>query len=242
VIDDTLSKRSHNHPFKVDLPSISSKAMIKSVKECNPLEVSFIISLGPSSLGIAKVREILATKFPGREFDSALLHRLLKKGFDLHFGTDPDCVSKFMEMGYDIRNQGGVFDVKLAADCRITEVFVQKSTMRPYASRFGDFVIHDGTYNVDRYGFIALVLTLVDSLGKSVMVGYSLASSEHSEHIKEALHKFGLDQPGNVYMTDQAPAFIMAAEQISKNHLLFTNHYTSSVFSARSGRRIFTIG
>jgi hypothetical protein len=86
--------------------------------------------------------------------------------------------------------------------------------MKSYCDVFGDFVIHDGTHNVDRYGFVALVITLVDSLGKSVIAGYSLSVSEHSDHIEEALRYFGLNRAEGVYMTDQGSGFTLAAENI----------------------------
>lgn len=45
---------------------------------------------------MTKVRDILRLKYPDREFDPELLNRLLKKGYDEHFGSDSDCMAKFM--------------------------------------------------------------------------------------------------------------------------------------------------
>lgn len=62
-----------------------------------------------------------------------------------------------------------------------------------------------------------MIVTLVDCLGKSVMAGYSLYRSEHSDHIDIALEKLGVsaDNDAGVYMTDQGTGFGNAAEKQS---------------------------
>ena len=69
--------------------------------------------------GMTKVRDILRLKYPDREFDPELLNRLLKKGYDEHFGSDSDCMAKFMNLGNSIRQQGGVFKFQASDDTRI---------------------------------------------------------------------------------------------------------------------------
>ena len=235
VINETLSNRVHNHQFKSEAAGSTKVISIEAEKECTDEQVSYIMSLGPAKLGVSKVREILSMMYKGRNFGSDLLYRLLQKGYLAHWGKDPHCISKFMERGYIIRNDGGIFVTEMASDCRISEVFVQPASMKPYVKVFGDFAIHDGTFNVDKYGFVAMVVTLVDSLGKSTMAGYSLAPSEHSDHILKALQLFGMDMPDSVYMTDQGSGFVLAAQQLHKIHLLCAKHYTSAILAARSG-------
>ena len=46
-----------------------------------------------------------------------------------------------------------------------------------------DFVLIDGTHKTNIYDLSLIVTTVVDSLGKSVPIGFLLAPSEHSESI-----------------------------------------------------------
>ena len=132
------------------------------------------MNLGPANLGVTKARDIMRIKYPDCDYDGPLLQRILAKGHKMHFGTDPDSMAQFIELGNQIRDSGGVFKFNLAVDCRICDVFVMKPSMKAYANLYGDFVINDGTHNVDKYGLVAMFNTLVDSLGLSVMQSYSL--------------------------------------------------------------------
>jgi hypothetical protein len=122
-IDPSLTQKKHNHVLKADLPRTGSSINICSIKECTSEEITFIMSLGAARLGVPAVKNIISKRFSGRVFDSALLHRILQKGFEAHYGTDPDCISKFMEEGYALRQQDGIFIVKMLSDARISEVF-----------------------------------------------------------------------------------------------------------------------
>ena len=136
-------------------------------------EVHTVLEFGPAMLGVTKARDIMRLKYQDRDYDGKLLTRLLKKGYAQHFGSEPDAMFKFMYLGNSIRQSGGIFEFKIGIDCRITDVFVMKSSMTAYAELFGDFVINDGTHNVDIYGLILTMNTLVDSLGKLIMSSYS---------------------------------------------------------------------
>ena len=146
-----------------------------------------------------------------------------------------------MKMGNDIITEGAFSRLNFVQIVVNPKAFVQKACMKSYSEVFGDFIIHDGTHHVDRYGFVALVFTLIDSLGKSVMAAYSLAHSEHSDHILEALGKFRLDKGSGVSMTDQGSAFFLVANRISKTHLFCAKHYTSTLLSARVGENCVAI-
>jgi hypothetical protein len=43
----------------------------------------------------------------------------------MHFGTDPDCMTKFMEAGYAIRGDGGVFRFSMDMSQRISTIYIQ---------------------------------------------------------------------------------------------------------------------
>src|SRR5689334_19079788 len=100
-------------------------------------------------------------KHPQHDYCGRLLARLLKKGYDDHIGADPHAMSKFMELGNKIRKSGGVFEFEFGPDGRITNMLIMKASMQAYATLFGDFIINDGTHNVDMYGLILMMNTLV---------------------------------------------------------------------------------
>ena len=50
-------------------------------------------------------------------------------------------------------------------------------------SIFSDFVLIDGAHKTNIYDLLLVVTTVVDSLGKSVPLGFLLAPSEHSDSI-----------------------------------------------------------
>ena len=58
-----------------------------------------------------QIRENMEGTFPGRTYSSKLLHRILKKAKTALFRTGPDCMTKFMEYGFQIREEGGIFDL-----------------------------------------------------------------------------------------------------------------------------------
>lgn len=110
-----------------------------------------------------------------------------------------------------------------------------KPSMKAYAEIFGDFIINDGTHNVDKYGLVAMYNTLVDSLGKSVISCYSQYRSEHSAHISSALKHFGLDRKGATFMTDDGSAYHLVSSLLGMNHVLCTKHYHNLIFPAQVG-------
>lgn len=225
----------HSHPVDRHTVRASARQLISYEKEMTAEEIRFITELGPANLGVTKTRDLMRLKYPGRDFEGPLLHRLLSKGARLHFGSDPDSMIGLMDLGDQIRQTGGVFKVEIGFDSRLTNVFVMKKSMKAYAKVYGDFVITDGTHNMDKYGLIAIFNTLVDGLGLSVMQSYSQFRSEHSDHLIKALSLFSLDLEKGTLMTDDGPAYHIVATHFEKVHLLCTKHYHNKVFGAKSG-------
>ena len=225
----------HSHLLNRHTVRASVRRFISYEKELTTDEVKFVMELGPANLGVTKARDIMRLKFPMRHYDGPLLNRLLKKGARMHFGNDPDSIVGLMDIGYHIRETGGVFKIEIGYDSRITNIFVMKQLMMAYAKAYGDFIISDGTHNVGKYGLISIFNTLVDGLGLSVMHSYSQFRSEHSEHLIKALPLFSLDLKEGTLMTDDGPAFHIVATHFDKVHLLCTKHYHTKVFAAKSG-------
>jgi hypothetical protein len=192
------------------------------------------MELGALSLGMQKSREAMRIRFPERDFDERLLSRILKKGFEMRFGSDPDAISRLMGLGNQYRKDGGIFEFRIGFDMRL-EVVVAKKAMLPYIQEFGDFLINDGTHGCDVYGMILMVNTLLDSLGKSVMAGYSHFRSEQADHIISSLNILGLNSAGTM-MTDEGLEYPLVAEKLQKRHILCVQHYQQQIFSACKGQ------
>lgn len=227
--------RTHNHLIDLHLVRASDRRLISYEGEMSTEEAIYAKQFGPANLGISKVREIMMLKYPDRNYDGKLLGRLLKSGHQSHFGSDPDCISKFMKKGQQTAKAGGVFDFEMGADMRLNSVFVMLPQMKAYGKRFGDFLQHDGTHCANIYGLIVLFVTLVDSLGKSVIHSYSCSRSESEHHIKKSIKFFHLDKSGSTYMTDGGSCFELVCQYFNFNHLLCVHHFQADIFSCRSG-------
>jgi len=72
---------------------------------------------------------------PGRTYSTGLVTRNIRRAKNEHFGTDPDSLSKFMDLGYGIRNGGGVFKFVTDDNLQIVTVFLQVGVVYQYHSR-----------------------------------------------------------------------------------------------------------
>ena len=52
--------------------------------------------------------------------------------------------------------------------------------LKKYIEMYGDFFILDGTYNITEYGFILIIFSVIDCLGRTIIGPQILAHSEHS--------------------------------------------------------------
>lgn len=95
-----------------------------------------------------------------------------EKGFTEHFGPDGDCMQKFMDLGETIRKFGGTFKIQASEDTRISDIFIMKPSLKTKVKQYRDFVINDGTHNVEKWGLIAMFNIWVDCLGKSIINCY----------------------------------------------------------------------
>jgi hypothetical protein len=72
-------------------------------------------------------------------------------------------------------------------------------------------------------------------LGKSVIAGKSLVSYKRHEFLETASRFFSLDDPASVVMTDQAPGFSLAVDNLQQTHLLCEKHFSSDMLHATTG-------
>jgi hypothetical protein len=234
-IDQSLSCGLHNHALKADEIRISNRILLQRQSHLNAEEIQYAHELGMASLGSVKAREMMRDKFPGRDYDGPLLLRLLQTGHSKKYGDDPDAMNKLLQLGQEYRKDGGVFEFRVGDDFRMTDVVVATASMRGYIRAFNDCVVIDGTHGCNTYGMTCIVNTLIDSLGLSVIGGYSHARSEESSHIISALQALGLDSKRATLLSDEANAFAVVAEKLEMPHVLCCYHYAAQVLPARRG-------
>jgi hypothetical protein len=73
----------------------------------------------------SQVREILEGSNPGRTYSTGLLSRVIRRGKEMHFGKDPDCMTNFMEAGYAIRASGGAFRYAMDMTLQLSTISIQ---------------------------------------------------------------------------------------------------------------------
>jgi hypothetical protein len=74
-----------------------------------------------------QIREILEGSHPGRTYSTKLLSRTIGKGKETHFGADPHCMTQFLESGFTIRINGGVFQFHMNQLQQLVTVLIQVS-------------------------------------------------------------------------------------------------------------------
>ena|SRR5690349_2523671 len=93
----------------------------------------FIFLADSSSLTqFFQIREILEGSNPGRTYTTSLLSRQIRSGKELHFGTDPHCMTKFMEAGFAVRNNGGTFIYSMDMSQRLSMISLQVRQFRRF--------------------------------------------------------------------------------------------------------------
>ena len=80
-----------------------------------------------------------------------------------------------------------------------------------------------------------MINTLIDSLGLSVIGGFSHARSEESEHIIKALQLLDIDCRHATLMTDEGSAYPAVAKRLEMKHVLCSHHYSAQILPARAG-------
>ena len=98
---------------------------------------------------------------------------------------------------------------------------------RTFVPGLSDFVLIDGTHKTNIYDLSLIVTTVVDSLGKSVPLGFLLAPSAHSESITRHMNLLKLTgnnciDPSYInsrsIMTDGGSALVKVASDMTGYH------------------------
>jgi hypothetical protein len=130
LVEVATSNFSHSHAVNRDAIRTSDRRMISFEKQLDDAERNFVIAFGPAMLGVTKARDLVRLKHPQRDYCGKLLARVLQNPNDDHFGVDPHAMAKFMELGNQIRQLGGVFEFELGPEGRITNMLIMKASMK----------------------------------------------------------------------------------------------------------------
>ena len=119
-----LSCHQHTHPLKRDEQRLSARTFLDQQKHLTTEEIQYAMELGATKHSLPKAREAMRHKFPSRDYDSRLLARLLQRGLQSEYGSDPDCIQKLLALGNNYRGDGGVFEIKVGHDLTVSDVAI----------------------------------------------------------------------------------------------------------------------
>lgn len=199
-------------------------------------EHNVIAMMAPLSFngGVGTIRDLLMYQFPHWDYSSRLLHRVIRIERERAFGKDPHQINRLYDQMQDVKASGGTYSMMMDDSGRLSRLFCIENSRTPYMQAYGDFAILDGTHCISMYRLVCLIVTLVDSLGKSVMCGFGLVPSENADDVDAFLEEICL--PTDVcVMTDGAFAFELVCEKRRLLQLHCTHHEKITMFKSVGG-------
>ena len=126
---------------------------------------------------------------------------------------------KLMELGSIHKSKEGIFEMSSDNGGRLETLHWSNLLSKIFVPVLSAFVIIDGTHKTNIYDLSLIVTTVVDSLGKSVPIGFLLAPSEHSESITTHMNLLKLTgnnciEPSRSVMTDEGSALVKVASDM----------------------------
>eukprot|EP00978_Attheya_sp_CCMP212_P036151 scaffold161999_cov90-Attheya_sp.AAC.2 len=139
----------------------------------------------------------LCRKFPGKAFDSGLLHWIKVQTLDEQFGKDRHRVPEILRNGKALKRKGGVWEPIMCPDTLCLKgTHFQTLLMKEYADEYGQYIMAQGygTHNTNKYGITSVVWTNINSLGLSTNCGLSTMLYEEKVSIEKSAQLFGLSR------------------------------------------------
>ena len=160
----------------VNESSILTHARIES--DLTEDEKNHLATFGKMVSTALNAKNGLIRLFSNRTYDSSLIYRIVKKHRILQFGDSSDCMIKLMELGNIHKSKKGIFEMTSDNGGRLELLHWGNLLLKTFVPVLSDFVLIDGTHKTNIYDLSLVVTTVVDSLGKSVPLGFLLAPSE----------------------------------------------------------------
>ena len=190
---------THNHdtvPIGVD-----GWLEVKHLKDMCQEEVEYVKTASTLGTRMPSLQEGLALKFPGRMFDSQLLHRIIKRERTARLGPNHGRLPELINLGETAKANGGAWETTLCPDTfTLQGTRYQTPRMREYAMQYGSsHCTVDGTYGCNMYGLTVMPFITPDCLGHMHCIGFTTSRSENSKDVIAAGELYGLSsKPVNV--------------------------------------------
>jgi len=252
---------THNHTT-LDV-GIDGWTEIKFEKDMSTEEIEYVKSASTLNVRMPSLLEGMSVKFPLRQFDSQLLHRILKREREDRLGPCHERLPQLIEIGELAKANGGEWVTKICPETFMLEgTMFQTPRMKARAIQNGVYhVTIDGTFGCNRYGLICIPFMAPDCLGHMHCIGFITTRSENSEDVIAAGELFGLSSKitdpnsaapleidgvvlGNrvtlnsykgSMTTDRGPFSAPSAKGLDKHHTFCTTHETERIFSSCAG-------
>ena len=101
----------------------------------------------------------------------------------MQFGDSSDCMMRLMDLGNYHKSKEGVFEMTADNGGRLETLHWSGPFSKSIASSYSDFLLSDYIHKTNMYNLSLIVTTIVDSLGKSVPIGFLVVPSEYSDSI-----------------------------------------------------------
>jgi len=226
-------------------------------------EIEYVKSASTLNVRMPSLLEGMSLKFPLREFDSQLLHRILKRERESRLGPWHDRLPQLIELGELAKTNGGAWETVLCPETYTLQgTMYQTPRMRARAEQYG--VYHatlDGTFGTNKYGLVCMPFMAPDCLGRWHCIGFITTRSENSKDVIAAGEVFGLSTKildpnstapleidgvklgnrsalnsyGGSLTTDRGPFSVPSAKGLGKDHTFCTIHETERIFASSAG-------
>jgi hypothetical protein len=186
------STLNHSHPLPKQV-HLDGRQLVKFEGDLTDAEDSYIRDKSLCKMDIPQMQVHLEKNFPGRCFQSQMLHRIKKKVLDKTYGADRTQVNELISYGEKIKKDGGHFSIDPSPDFTVEAMHWQTKLMREYALLYGNsdgFILADGTHGITRHKVIFVFFVVVDCLMKSKIAGYTACWSEQGGPILRGAEAF----------------------------------------------------
>ena len=167
---------------------------VKHLKDMSQAEIEYVHTASTLGTRMPSLQEGLALKFPGRMFDSQLLHRIINRERTARLGPNHGRLPELINLGETAKANGGAWETILCPDTfTLQGTRYQTPRMREYATQYGSchFTV-DGTYGLTKYGKTVMPFIAPDCFGHMHCIGFMTSSSENSKDVIAAGELFGL--------------------------------------------------
>ena len=134
---------------------------------------------------------------------------------------------KLIELDSFHKFKGGIIEMTSDNGGCLETLYYSSRFSKYFVHKYSDFVLIDGTHKTNIYDLSYVVTTMVDSLGKSVLIGFLLAPSEHSDLITKHINLLKLTRTDCIdpscikmrsIMTDEGSALVKNASDMAGYH------------------------